>query len=284
MMLVYDNKWVRMIVALQHDDGSWGCFHTLSKPTKAQPMTTEQALRRLYILGLTKEDEPIQKALAYMRDCLTGKRRLPDRHEKVLNWDAFEAHMLATWIRLFDPDDPLAIEVAQFWADLVTLSFKSGAFDRETYASEYRKYIPPLHKGERLIILEQFYMVNLLKGLLDPETEGYFLDHIIRNETGIYYIYGSRIMDVPAVFASKHTSSYIGALEQLAGYACAFEKLKFAVDWLNSHRNADGQWDLGPSAKDGVYLPLSDSWRRPENRVHDCTHRINKLLTVLEGG
>lgn len=29
-------------------------------------MTTEQALRRLRILGLTKDDEPIARALAYM--------------------------------------------------------------------------------------------------------------------------------------------------------------------------------------------------------------------------
>ena len=38
----YDNKWVQQIVDFQHEDGSWGCFHTLSQPTKAQPMTTEQ--------------------------------------------------------------------------------------------------------------------------------------------------------------------------------------------------------------------------------------------------
>jgi hypothetical protein len=58
-MINYNSKWVKQILDLQHEDGSWGCFHTLSNPTKAQPMTTEQALRRLRILGLTKDDEPI---------------------------------------------------------------------------------------------------------------------------------------------------------------------------------------------------------------------------------
>jgi hypothetical protein len=60
------NKWVQQILDFQHEDGSWGCFHTLSQPTKAQSMTTEQALRRLRILGLTKDDEPIARAIAYM--------------------------------------------------------------------------------------------------------------------------------------------------------------------------------------------------------------------------
>ena len=61
-----DNIWVQQILALQQEDGSWGHFHSLSQPTKQQPMTTEQALRRLWILGLTKDDQPIARTLAYM--------------------------------------------------------------------------------------------------------------------------------------------------------------------------------------------------------------------------
>ncbi|NLM77193.1 MAG: hypothetical protein GX173_03790 [Ruminococcaceae bacterium] len=49
-----DSKWASQILTRQHDDGSWGHFRSLSNPTKAQPMTTEQALRRLRILGFTK--------------------------------------------------------------------------------------------------------------------------------------------------------------------------------------------------------------------------------------
>jgi len=63
-------KWIQQIIDLQHDDGSWGCFHTLSQPTKKQLITTEQALRRLRILGLTKDDDPICRAIRYMEGCL----------------------------------------------------------------------------------------------------------------------------------------------------------------------------------------------------------------------
>ena len=58
-----NSKWAKDIVCLQKPDGSWGYFHTLSNPTKSQPITTEQALRRLKILGFTDKDEPIQNIL-----------------------------------------------------------------------------------------------------------------------------------------------------------------------------------------------------------------------------
>ena len=276
----YDNKWVRQIAGLQHKDGSWGCFHTLSRPTKEQPITTEQALRRLRILGLTVEDEPIGRALEYMRNVLKGKIRTSQR-EKVLNWDAFEAHITATWIRFFEPDDSLALPVARMWAEIVMPAFRNGSFDEETYAAEYRKRIPKLNAGERLIKLPQFYMVNLLKGVLDKRTENHFIDHIINNPDGIYYIYSRRIADLPAKFDSKHTSYYLAALEQLAGYSCAAGKLNNAKQWLLSQRDVNGEWDMGPSVKDGVYFPLSESWRKPEDRRRDCTFRINNLLKAL---
>jgi hypothetical protein len=281
-MGVYESKWVRQIVALQQADGSWGHFHTLSRPTPDRPITTEQALRRLRALGLTRDDEPIQKALAYMRGVLLGSHRPPDRRERVVNWDAFEKHIMAAWILIFQPDDPLALPVARMWAEIAAPSFHGGTFDIETYADGYRRRIPALHAGERLITPYQFYMVNLLKGQLDRETEARYVDSVIGNPSGIYYVYGAKIADLPAQFASRQTGAYLAALEQLAGYACAGEKLRFAVDWLLRNRDQNGEWDIGTSAKDGVNFPLSDSWRNPEDRRRDCTARIEKLLKTLE--
>jgi len=279
----YDNRWVRQIVDLQHADGSWGYFHSLGQFTKTRPITTEQALRRLYILGLTKADEPIDRALGYMNDCLLGRRQPPDRREKVLNWDAFQAHMLAAWIRLFVPNDPIALAVARMWAEITALSFQNENFDEAIYAAEYRKRIPILHTGERMIRLPQFYMVNLLKGLLDETTEAWFIGHIISNADGIYYVYASKIAEPPGAFASRKTSFYLAALEQITGYSCASGKLGFAKEWLVRHRDENGEWDLGAPAKDGVYFPLSDSWRKPEDRKRDCTIRVEKLLKALGG-
>lgn len=270
------------IVELQMADGSWGQFHSHSKPTKENPITTEYALKRLHVLGLTKDDAPIKKALSYLIDCLSGKRQIPDRREKVLNWDEFEKHMLATWIRLFEPDNPLALKTAKKWAEIVTPSFQSGAFDEEIYAIEYRKRIPRLHKNERLIGLSQFYTVNLLQGLLDEKIEKHYVDFVVNFPTGIYYVNNHRIADLPQVFGGKETSRFVAALEQLAGFGSAKDKLIFAVDWLYCNQNQNGEWDFGASAKDNIYFPLANSWRKDTDRYSDSTKRIQKLLKRLE--
>ena len=281
-MIEHSGKWIQQIAGLQHDDGSWGFFHSLSQPTKTQPMTTEQALRRLRVLGLSKDDVPIKRALQYMRDCLNNKTQPPDRREKVLNWDAFQAHMMAAWIRIFEPDDSLASPVSIMWAGIIKQSFKSGSFDEEIYASEYRKRIPVLHKGERLIVPSQFYMVNLLCGMLDETTENAFVDYIINYPTGIFYVNNSRIAELPAVFASREASQYLAALEQIVGYSCAGRKMVFAKQWILSQKDEYGEWDMGASVKDGIYFPISDSWRNPKDRKNDCTSRITKLLKAME--
>lgn len=277
------NKWAQQIIDIQHENGSWGYFHTLSQPTNKQPLTTEQALRRLYILGLTAEDEPIQRALEYLHGILACEYQLPDRREKVLNWDAFETHMVATWIRLFAPHDPAALSIAQLWAKIITASFQGEhkGFNAKAYEEIYRQHIPKLHREERLIAITQFYMVNLLHGLLESEIESRFVDHLLHNPTGIYYVYGSRLLDLPSAFSSKETNHWLAAIEMLSGYACAHVKLQFAVEWLNANRDKNGEWDLGPNAKDGIYFPLSDSWRKTEYRKADCTKRITHVLCKL---
>ena len=274
------SKWIDQIVELQQPDGSWGCFHTLSRPTKAHPMTTEQALRRLKALGMTLDDGPIHRAVRYMKQVLNHRIVPPDGREQVLNWDAFEQMMMAVWIRQFAPCDEQAMDIARFWVALLDVAFASGQFDSVAYEVAYRERIPKLHAKERLIGVPQFYMVALLWDVLDVDTERAFVDHIINNSSGIYYIYDSSIADVPTQFASLNASRYLGAIECLAGYRCAGEKLKFAVDWIVSHKDDSG-WDMGASVKDGIYFPISDSWRKAEWRRDDCTARIEQLLRRL---
>ena len=282
MNYTYDSKWVRQIIDLQHTDGSWGYFHTLSKPTKDRPITTEQALRRLEILGLTKNDDSIQKALGYMRGCLSGKQQIPDNWEKGHNWDIYINLMLSTWIRRFDPQDTLALQAAQGWTRIITCAFSSGLYEHEKYISAFEKYFSQKPRGGRLIDFSQFYIVSLLQGLLDGRTEAAFVNYIITHDPGIYYVYDKRIADLPKEFASRQANAYLAALEYLEGYSCAGEKLKFATEWIKSHQDENGQWDMGTSVKDCIHFPLSDSWRKLEDRKKDCTIRIERLLERLE--
>ena len=238
-----DVKWAKQIISLQDSEGKWGSFHTLSQPT-AKYITTEQALRRLERLGYTIEDECIQKAVSYMNDCLIGKKSIPDRREKVHDWDIFTSLMLSTWIRRFTKDSPAANKTAKQWADIISGAFLDGIYNHEEYVSAYTDILGLKPKGGRLIDFVSFYPVSLVRDCLDEKTEQ-------------------------------------AAVELLSKYVHARHKLNFVIDWLNDNRNEKGKWDMGKMVNDKVYFPLSDDWRKKETREADCTERITNLMVEI---
>jgi len=279
-----NSKWAAEIIELQKDDGSWGYFHTLSNPSKRNKITTEQAIRRLEILGYTINDKPILKAVSYMQDCLTGKKEIPDRREKLHNWDIFTSLMLSTWIRRFTKDDHNANNVAEKWAEIISRAFEKGSYDHGIYVDTYKKVFDLKPKGGRLLDFANFYHISLLSDSLDDKIALSLIDYILQKPTGIYYIYGKQLSILPQNFKSKEASRYIYGIELLTEYknpVCK-EKLMFVVDWLNANKEDDGCWDMGASVKDGVIFPLSDSWRKKELRVNDCTYRISKLIAKIK--
>ena len=273
-----DGKWARQLIALQHDDGKWGTFHSLSQFYDA-PVTTEQALRRLEVLGFTEEDPCIRRALRYMDDCLAGRDAIPDRREKLHDWDVFTALILSTWIRRFTVGNARANQVARQWAEVVTAAFSGGAYDHDAYVAAYHDIIKP--HGGRLVSFANFYPVSITGGLLDPDIENAAVDHLIHQEHGIYYIYDGLIAAPPACFESREASRYLAAIELLARHRHARSQLRYVADWLDSHRNEHNRWDMGKSVNDKLYFPLSDDWRRAETREADCTRRVSALIARL---
>ncbi len=274
-----DSKWAKEIISLQDKDGLWGYFHTLSEPKK-QPITTEQALRRLQILGYTIEDTCIQKTVSYMHNCLIGKVEMPDRREKTHDWDIFTQLMLSTWIRRFTKDDDMANSVAITWANIISNAFKSGTYNHEEYLSAYIDTFSQKARGGRLVDFVSFYQVSLVADCFNSDIENAVFDYILNHELGIYYIYNGSICNLPEIFESKQSSCYIRAIELLSDYKLNLSKLTFVLDWLNKHKNTDGKWDMGTRVKDFVYFPLSDSWDR-DSRMKDCTFRMEQLINKL---
>ena len=244
-------------------------------------MTTEQALRRLQRLGFTIDDDCIQKAVGYMTDCLTGKKEIPNRKEKVQDWTVFSNLMLAAWIRRFTKDNTAANNVARQWAEIVTAAFDNDVFDYEKYVNTYCRILRTPPKGARIIDPTIFYPISLVTGLLDEKTERAFVEHIMNNEDGIYYIYESKIAVVPKKFQSRKSSRYLAAIELLAEYKNSRDKLQFAVQWLKENQKSNGKWDMGSVVNDKVYFPLSDNWRKVETRENDCTERVMEILNKL---
>lgn len=262
-----NGKIAEEIIALQNADGTWGNeFHSLSIPNKKKTLTTEQALRRLKLLGFNINDEPIRKAVDCMTACLNGERKIDDYREKTRDWDLFTKLMLSTWVKIFDPNSKTALECATYWVNLIEDAFANGKYETDT--------------GE--VDFVTFYEMNLLQGLLKEETESRMLDYVINHEKGIYYIYGNRISELPKVFQSMETSRYLEAVDILAGYKLAKEKLGFVVAWLEENKDENGHWDLGAKVKDNLYFPLSDSWRNAESRKADCTEKINTIIKKLK--
>ena len=275
-----DGKWAKQIIALQDEEGKWGCFHSLSQFYNA-PITTEQALRRLEYLGYTIEDECIQKAVRYMNDCLIGENAIPDRREKVHDWDIFTSMILSTWIRRFTDDNPHANKVAEQWAGVISAAFSSGKFDYDEYVRAYHEILGLKPKGGRLIDFVNFYPISLLCDCLDKKTQESVMDYVLNRDDGIYYIYDKKISVLPECFESRNASRYLAAVELLARYKSAKYKLKYVVDWLSQNKNENGKWDMGKSVNDKMYFPLSDDWRKSETREADCTERIENLITAI---
>lgn len=273
-----NGKWAKQILDSRNDEGMWGTFHTLSTPASNKAITTEQAIRRLRILGFTRDDEPIQVVLKRMCLCVSGEKKIDNYYEKKHDWALFEKLMLSAWIRLFEPENEIAVNVAKQWAFIAEKAFSSGEYnqkdDMEAFASQFgRKPKSGFETG-----FGMFYHAALLQGVLTDGTESCLLDYYISRQEGIYYIYEKPLSIVPEVSASKETSRYLAAVELLADYRQAGEKLGFVAEWLISNKDENGQWDLGAGVKDGVYFPLSDSWRNQDVRKSDCTERITNIL------
>lgn len=133
-----------------------------------------------------------------------------------------------------------ALAFARRWAEVVEKTFAGGAFDRAAYAAAYADQFSVKQKGAREIDFVDFYHLTLVRGLISPETEGHMLDYVLSKPDGIYYIYDKPLNQPPKIFTSKKASRYLAALELLADYPLAREKLGFALDWLESNRGADG--------------------------------------------
>lgn len=270
--------WAKQILDSRNTEGMWGNFHTLSRPVSNKAITTEQAIRRLRILGYTREDEAIQIVLERMCLCVSGERKIDNYFEKTHDWPLFEKLMLSAWIRLFEPENEIAMEVARKWAFIAERAFRGGQYSKEDDVEGFQQQFGRKPKSGFETGFGMFYHAALLQGVLSAETESLLLDYYLSRPEGIYYIYNKCLGSLPETFASRETSSYLAAIELLSGYRQAREKLKFVVRWLETNKDENGKWDLGAGAKDGIYFPLSDSWRKQEFRIADCTERINHIM------
>ena len=170
----------------QFEDGSWDKFHTLSSDSKTS-LTTENALRRLLFLGLDINDEPVRNAFNYMKRFLERKIDIRDRKEGLSDWTEITELFAATWILEIDRNCRIAGKIADKWAKLITLSFTGESFNFNDYSKAFLD-IFKVKAGKRIWDIESFHIVAILTGRLEPQIEEKFIDYIMNNDKGIYYI------------------------------------------------------------------------------------------------
>lgn len=154
MQLYKNGKWAAQILSQRQEDGLWGNFHTLSRPVPGKKYTTEQAIRRLYYLGYTAQGEVISIVVRRMEEAVRGERKIDSYREKTHDWPLFEQLMLSAWIRVFEPQNQTALEVAYQWAQLVeNLSSPAATARKQTRLRLYngKEESPEVHLKQGLV-------------------------------------------------------------------------------------------------------------------------------------
>jgi len=267
---------VKRVTDVQWDDGSWGSFHSLSM-TIAKT-TTEIALRRLYYLGLDKSDDSIIRAINYMESFLKGEICLRDRVEKKHDWKLLTTLFVSTWILRYDCKNEMALSIATKWANTINESFVRGQFDSNLYRKAYLHYLKP-ETGKHVWQVENFYVVSIVRGLLDSSIEKDFLKYIINYGSGIYYMYDKPLCEIPDISNARNFVRYLMTLDFLLDYESAKELLVPNIKSIISSQNSMGEWDLGSQANNKVLFPFSNSWKSSQNRIIDSTLFILRILT-----
>jgi hypothetical protein len=216
-------------------------------------------------------------------ECCLAQPVSPVFHEKLHNAGIFSDLILTANIMRFDRTNKAALPVAYKWLKIIEAAFIDGAYNHTRYTEAYEEtFQTKLNpKAGRLADFVCFYQLVLLCGGLTEKAELPMLNYVISHPTGIFYVYDNPLNILPEIFATKQTSRWLAAVELLSFYRSAYEKLSFVVEYLMKNQLSPGVWDLEQQAKDGIYFPVSDSWRKAEDRQHDCTARIQKLIDIL---
>lgn len=276
---ILQNKHVTKITNVQWDDGSWGRFHSMSTTT-SDMATTEKAIRRLQNLGLDLNDEPIKKVINYMESYMRKEIELIDYNEKKHDWSLLTRLFVSTWLLRLDKDNIIATEEAKKWVNVIKKAFSEGLYNDSLYNKAYNQFLQP-EPGKHIWQIENFYIVSIMRGLLDDVSEQRFINHLLNSDKGIYYIYSNNLMNPPKEFQSREASRYLMAWELLLNFKHGRKKSSILRDWIYNSLDEDGLWDNGSIVRDNMVFPLSDSWRKKINRKIDCSIRIKKMLLKM---
>lgn len=85
------------------------------------------------------------------------------------------------------------------------------------------------------------------------------ISYALRHESGLYYVCEGPLIRLLEPFGEKRTVRAIAGLAELAHHPDSAPQLRFAAEWLKTHRDAAG---LHPARWRSASKHRSDRWRR----------------------
>ncbi len=284
MQSLEGSKWIALLRDTQLEDSTWGRFHSQDSRLKQPFPTTENAISTALACGLDKDHPILAKALDRVVEYAEGKCTWPDpaeKHDNPLAWDVWVRHFSAAVLAQMDKHHPALDEFWHLWAEVVTASFHSGSYERDVEIKALNRLTNcrmkdpvPFSRKYPLLIL------SATGNRLPEELEKKVLGTLLGAPQGIYYVCPGPLNAFPPI-SSRYFWSWMQGHALLSRFRSWKSTCADTADWIWSQRTEDGFWDLGGrvSRKPFTCFPLSESWKRPENRLIDSSVEILDLLS-----
>ena len=270
---------VQILANEQWADGGWGAFHSRSTRLKQKIPSTEVGVERALALGLDATHPILEQTTRYLLSIINGEIPFPDYHEKNNRWQTGMRLFLASTLSLIHPNHPVLDKDRELWFSIAEMTFQSGMYSEKDEIEAHARFTGATVKDSYLV-LNNRYQLNILgsiPGTLPVELEKALLRWLWERPDGIGYLEIPLNREPPST--PSQIDHWLASLELLA--RCFPLWVNFAqgsIDWLWNQQNEQGYWDFGTKPSSISNFPLSDSWRKKENRVFDWTTRVLTLL------
>jgi len=273
------SRRVQELANEQHEDGSWGRFHSRDTQQKQVIPTTEVGIERALSLGLEAAHPILRRACTYILETMMGNRAFPDRAEVNDRWETGVRLFLASTLSLIQPDHPALEPDREVWGRIARRTFQSGVYC-ETDEMKAHTELTGATVKDSYLVLSSKYQLNLLgsiPGMLSGELEMALLQWLWGRADGIGYL-GVPLNQPPSLKPGP-LDRWLASLELLSrGYPRWVHFAQPSIEWLWEQSEKSGTWDFGPRPGSVAALPLSDSWRRRQDRRLDWMTRVLTLM------
>jgi len=273
------SRWVSELQREQDRDGGWGRFHSMDSKAKRKIKTTEVGVERGLALGLNATDPIFRDTLSYLSRLLEGSVDFPDPPERNDRWLTGKQLFVAATLAKLQPTLSVLDDAWELWATIATRTFVSGEYDPDAEIRAHRELTGASVKDSYLVLNKRYALALLgsRAAQIPNHTENALVAWIWHKEKGIGYL-GVSLSSPPVHFLPGTLDRWFTSLELLSCFPSWRGFAKNVIDWLWAQRNEEGFWDFGPRASTSYYFPLSESWRKKQNRKYDYSTRVLTLL------